>query len=293
METYQTESSAKIRPPQSVQGRHSRVILVAEDDHEMRRLLEWRLRRDGYEVQSCANGFELLGHIDSLSERDSPRLDLIVSDIRMPGFTGIEILEYVNFNGGGPPIVLITAFGDDDTRAKAEQYNAAAILDKPFDLDEFAVVVRRILDAAESLPERKQPIADPANNSGRFPLDIIFHRYPRLDDYESCVKEASRVLTPYQSDILSCRIVIEGNGPSHVVAGRSAPLDGPSVLEIRGIVVVPCKIFSVGSGKLNHEKAENFRTAVDMIFAKLRGRMREYYRDFPPTRSADDNTRAN
>lgn len=293
METYQIESSAKTHSPQSVQMRHAEVILLAEDDREMRRLLEWRLSRDGYEVQSCTNGFELLGHIDSASNREARKFDLIVSDIRMPGFTGMEILEYVNSNGGRPPIVLITAFGDDDTRAKAEQLNAATILDKPFDLDEFAVVVRRILDAAEPLPARKPPAANPANNSGRFPLDIIFHRYPRLDDYETHIKEASRAIAPYQPDILSCRIVIEGDGPRHIVVGGNGPLYGPSVLEIRGIVVVPCKVFSVSSGRLNHEKTESFRTAVDMIFARLRGRMQEYYRDFPPTRSAEDYTRAN
>ena len=284
METYRTENSDKMQTPNATQTQHAEVILLAEDDREMRRLLEQRFRRDGYEVELCADGFELLQHIDSFSEEHLPwKFDLIVSDIRMPGFTGMEILEYVDTIMEFPPMILITAFGDDETRAKAEQLNAAAILDKPFDLDELAGVVRRILDAPESLSTRRQRPTRHINSTDRFPLDIIFHRYPRLKDFELHVKEASRALMAFQSDILSCRIVIAGSGSIHDTRN----------LEIRGIVVVPGRVFVVSSGRIPFEQTTNFMTEVDVLFAVLKGRMHNYYGNYPPSRFSDSHTKDN
>jgi DNA-binding NtrC family response regulator len=110
-------------------------ILLAEDDDELRWALTDLLRTEGYEVVAVADGralFEHLGAAMLLERRDHPA-DVIVSDVRMPGLTGMELLESVRSRGWPTPVVLMSAFGDDDIRRRADALGAAAFLDKPID----------------------------------------------------------------------------------------------------------------------------------------------------------------
>ena len=121
-------------------------ILLAEDDSEMRALLARALRRAGYEVRECANGIELLEHLEVFcTEGEIEKIDLVISDIRMPGLTGLEVLEGLREEKGFPPMILITAFGDEETHAEAERYGAVAMFDKPFDIDELIEKVREVV----------------------------------------------------------------------------------------------------------------------------------------------------
>lgn len=123
-------------------------ILLAEDDREMRTLLANALREAEYEVAECSNGFTLLTHLGHLllpGVHEYNEVDLIISDIRMPGVTGMEILHGAYEIGTFPPIIMITAFGDEKTHAQAKEFGAAAIFDKPFDIDAFIDKVRNLL----------------------------------------------------------------------------------------------------------------------------------------------------
>jgi len=124
-------------------------VLLAEDDKEMRALLAHSLLRAGFEVVDCPDGWDLIEHIEHqlLFGDRSENIDIIVSDIRMPGPSGIEVLRGLGGIEGFPPMVLITAFGDDKTHSLALKLGAAAIFDKPFDVDELLVKVRKILNA--------------------------------------------------------------------------------------------------------------------------------------------------
>ena len=121
-------------------------ILVAEDDKEMRILLAGALTKAGYEVTECPNGFNLLNHLGSylLSDKHE-NVDLIISDIRMPGVTGLEVLQGLQKARRFPPVILITAFGDETVHDQAEQYGVAAMFDKPFDFDDLLTKVREIV----------------------------------------------------------------------------------------------------------------------------------------------------
>jgi len=63
----------------------------------------------------------------------------------MPGLTGLEILEDLHECNGFPPMISITAFGDKETHEKAEKFGAAAIFDKPFEIDDLLAKVREIV----------------------------------------------------------------------------------------------------------------------------------------------------
>ena len=126
------------------------TILLAEDNLEMRRFLASALRRDGYEVIEVKNGADLVSQVaDRLVQPISlPPVDLIISDQRMPGFTGLEILGALRTEDWVTPFVLITAFGGEELREEAQLAGAAAVLDKPFDIDDLRTVIVNLIGRA-------------------------------------------------------------------------------------------------------------------------------------------------
>jgi len=134
---FESATQAKRLPAIAPRRRRPRVLL-AEDDQQMRVFLAEVLMQEGYHVTLCENGWELLAQLSSfiVGGQGHQDIDVVVSDIRMPGVSGLEVLEGGNENREFPPMILITAFGDLDTHATALQFGAAAILDKPFDVDD-------------------------------------------------------------------------------------------------------------------------------------------------------------
>lgn len=123
-----------------------RRILLAEDDDEMRRLLAQAVCASGYEVIQCRDGMDFLKRLESfIISEDILDFELIISDILMPGLTGLEILEDLHECKGFPPMILITAFGDKEVHKKAEKFGAAAIFDKPFEINDLLSKVREIV----------------------------------------------------------------------------------------------------------------------------------------------------
>ncbi len=126
------------RPPQ--RARHEPVsekmrVLLAEDDDELRHALADVLRREGYEVVAVAHGRALLEQLGAsllLERRDAPA-DIIISDVRMPGLSGMQLLESVRGRGWRTPVVLISGVADDDTHRRAKALGAE-LLDKPIDV---------------------------------------------------------------------------------------------------------------------------------------------------------------
>ena len=125
-------------------------ILLAEDDVEMRCLLAWGLEEEGYVVDEAENGLDLLKKLQPSLLRAKVlgtriEYDLIVSDIRMPGLSGLEVLAGLRKYDQTTPYVVITAFGDYITHAEASALGASAVIDKPFEIDDLRQVVRRLL----------------------------------------------------------------------------------------------------------------------------------------------------
>ncbi|GMQ79863.1 MAG: hypothetical protein BMS9Abin03_308 [Thermodesulfobacteriota bacterium] len=147
MEKAVEKKDNRCRLPKKTHDSNSSCILLAEDDEEMRSLLALMLRKEGYRVTECPDGLSLLDTLSSffLPSEKYEDFNLIISDIRMPGVTGMEILMGANELDNFPPIILITAFGDTETHIQAERLGAAALFDKPFDIDEMLKKVRTIL----------------------------------------------------------------------------------------------------------------------------------------------------
>jgi CheY-like chemotaxis protein len=124
----------------------SACIAVAEDDADMRDIVAGALRRDGYGVIELPTGVALLFQLAHQYRRyePHPRIDLIVSDLRMPTMTGLEILRGLRQGRCPTPFILMTAFGDPETRREAQSLGAV-MLDKPLSLADLRREVRRLL----------------------------------------------------------------------------------------------------------------------------------------------------
>jgi len=124
-------------------------ILVAEDDFEMRRLITVRLVRDGFEVIEAKNGMEVLELLaaELLRPTGHPPVDLIISDFRMPGVTGLSVLSGLRDSAWSTPFIFITAFGTPELAESARLHGATAVLEKPFDPDDLGNLVAEIIPA--------------------------------------------------------------------------------------------------------------------------------------------------
>jgi two-component system, NtrC family, response regulator PilR len=114
-------------------------ILVVEDDAEMRDLLSDELSEDGYEVTQAENGEE------AAEKLSHAVFDVIITDIRMPKVSGMELLTSVTKTHSKTPVIMITAFGNPDTINDASEKGAFDYLGKPFKIQDLKNTVKRAL----------------------------------------------------------------------------------------------------------------------------------------------------
>lgn len=126
-------------------------VVLLEDDEEMRELLAGTLVGAGYEVSAYPSGLELLERLETGAVE---RFDLVVSDVRMPGVSGLCMLEGIGAwsVGGRTPMILITAFGSPELHARARRFGAVTVLDKPFAMERLLAAVRAALGEGRAGP---------------------------------------------------------------------------------------------------------------------------------------------
>ncbi|MEJ2368926.1 MAG: sigma-54 dependent transcriptional regulator [Acidobacteriota bacterium] len=115
-------------------------ILVVDDEQSMRRMLEILLKQEGYRVKTARDAEEALRLLGA-----SP-FDLIVSDIRMPGLSGLDLLKKVREDGSGAEIILMTAYASAESAIEALKLGAFDYVTKPFQVDELVHVVSSALE---------------------------------------------------------------------------------------------------------------------------------------------------
>jgi len=130
-------------------------IWIVDDDHSIRFVLEKALAREQLAVRSFASAREVLAALDT----DEPQV--LVSDIRMPGGSGIELLGKVKARHPGLPVIVMTAYSDLDSAVSAFQGGAFEYLPKPFDVPKAVELIRRAVD--ESL--REEAVAEASMSS--------------------------------------------------------------------------------------------------------------------------------
>ena len=126
-------------------------IWIVDDDHSIRFVLEKALAREQFAVRSFASAREVLNALDS----EEPQV--MVSDIRMPGGSGIDLLSKVKARLPGLPVIIMTAYSDLDSAVSAFQGGAFEYLPKPFDVPKAVELIRRAVE--ESLREEVRDTA--------------------------------------------------------------------------------------------------------------------------------------
>ena len=122
-------------------------VLVAEDDPEMRDIVATALRVNGCDVTTAANGTEMVAALALASVVRFPRdgFDLIVTDVRMPGLSGINAITRLRDVGYSTPVITITAFPDQSVREQARALDIL-VLEKPFKLSDLREAANYFLD---------------------------------------------------------------------------------------------------------------------------------------------------
>jgi OmpR family response regulator RpaB len=118
-------------------------VLVVDDDVNIREVLAYRLGRDGYSVLLSGSGE------DALEQARIEQPDLIILDLSLPQLDGFGLLERLRSEASTSsiPVLVLTAYGHEENRARSLELGAVAFVVKPFSPRDLAADVRRILDA--------------------------------------------------------------------------------------------------------------------------------------------------
>jgi DNA-binding response OmpR family regulator len=115
-------------------------VFIAEQDPNVRLLLEQQLRSDGYETLASRNGMETIRALGAMRGMPFCIPDVIILDMHMPGYSGIEILGALRDAGWATPVIIVGIPADDHDVAR--RCGAAAVFDKPFDMADLRVALR-------------------------------------------------------------------------------------------------------------------------------------------------------
>ncbi len=215
-------------------------ILIAEDQEGLRKALREALLRERFDVEVTKDGEEALA---ILARR---HFDLLVTDVRMPGVTGIELLKRVKAMDQETVVIVMTAYGDVDMAVAAMKAGAFDFISKPFPggVDGFMLTVRKALDRQQLLREN---MALKQNASAHYDPSRILWNSSCMRDVMELVKKVART---------NSTVLISGESGTgkelvaHAVHTLSSRSDRP-------LVKVNCAVFSEGlleSEMFGHEK---------------------------------------
>ena len=118
-------------------------ILIIEDDEEMRALLRDSLVEEGFEFDSVGDGSE------AIRKLVKEPFDLVITDIRMPGLTGLDILPGIKKLQPETCVIVITAFGSEEVRRKCFDRGATAYLEKPINMSRLKTLIQEMVSTKE------------------------------------------------------------------------------------------------------------------------------------------------
>lgn len=120
-------------------------VLIAEDDAAMREVMEEALAARGHRVVRCATGLALLARLEAAIVGADTMPDVIVTDDRMPGARGSDVLASLHDDGAPLRVVLISAFAGEELQRRARDLGAV-LLDKPFETEDLIYAVERLAE---------------------------------------------------------------------------------------------------------------------------------------------------
>lgn len=161
----------------------AQIVLLADDDENLRRVLEFQLNEAGYKVIPASDGQE------ALTIFEQSEVDCIVTDLRMPRLSGLELLEKIKAKNGEVPVIVTTAFGEVETAVSAMKLGAFDYVNKPFNRDEILLTIERALNFSET---RNENLQLRALVEREFRLDNVIGESAAMSDVMKMVERVSR-----------------------------------------------------------------------------------------------------
>jgi DNA-binding NtrC family response regulator len=155
-------------------------ILIIEDEDKLRRVLELQLRSAEFEVEQAATAEDGLKLVD--------RADLVLTDLRLPGMDGLELIRVIRRQNVRTPIVVMTAFGTVETAVEAIKTGAFDFLMKPFSLDHMTTVIRKAL-SVRALEEENRSLR--AELGRRYEFDNIIGHSQAMQDIFATIERVA------------------------------------------------------------------------------------------------------
>ncbi len=161
-------------------------IWIVDDDQSIRFVLEKALLREGLPTRSFTNPREVLAALEVAGDDDGPQI--LVSDIRMPGGSGLDLLDSVKKKLPGLPVIIMTAFSDLDSAVSAFQGGAFEYLPKPFDLPKAVELIRRAVEESQREQVAEERMVDAPEMLGQAPaMQDVFRAIGRLSQSQVTV----------------------------------------------------------------------------------------------------------
>ncbi len=154
-------------------------IWIVDDDQSIRFVLEKALLRESLPTRSFTNPRDVLSALGAAGDDDGPQV--LVSDIRMPGGSGLDILEKAKEKYPGLPVIIMTAYSDLDSAVSAFQGGAFEYLPKPFDLPKAVELIRRAVEESQREEVNEERQAQAPEMLGQAPaMQDVFRAIGRL-----------------------------------------------------------------------------------------------------------------
>jgi len=155
-------------------------ILVVEDEEKLRRVIELQLVSAGFEVDQAGSAEEGLKLAD--------RADLILTDLRLPGMDGLELIRAIRRQNAATPIIVITAFGTVESAVEAMKAGAFDFLPKPFSMDHLMAVVHKALEV-RSLRDENRTLREQLVR--RYSFENIVGRSPAMQEIFATIERVA------------------------------------------------------------------------------------------------------
>jgi two-component system nitrogen regulation response regulator GlnG len=156
-------------------------IWIVDDDQSIRFVLEKALLREDLPTRSFTNTREVLAALEAAADDELQGPQVLVSDIRMPGGSGLDLLDKIKAKHPGLPVIIMTAFSDLDSAVSAFQGGAFEYLPKPFDLPRAVELIRRAVDESQREEVAEERMAAAPEMLGQAPaMQDVFRAIGRL-----------------------------------------------------------------------------------------------------------------
>ncbi len=207
--------------------RYKGKILVVEDENSMREVLRILLEGENYEVITASDGLEGLSHIEN------DIFDLVITDIKMPGADGFEVLKKVKNLSSETIVIMITAFGTTEAAIEAMKLGAYDYINKPFKIDEIKLIVKKALEK-KRLSEEVSLLRDKVKTT---------YRLENIIGQSSKMQELFRLIPKVAQSNSNVLIIGESGSGKELVA---MALHNLSSRKDKNFVAINCSAFPEG-----------------------------------------------